>query len=71
VGPVMGRGHHGLSHGGLSPKIESQIESSHEEYIAVGPVAVAPVMRSTSRWVTIGGSSRWVQSVGPVTRRRS
>jgi hypothetical protein len=58
----MGRGHrelsHGMSHSGLSHKIESQIESSHEEYVTVGPVAVAPVTKSTSRWV---------QSVGPVS----
>jgi hypothetical protein len=58
----MGRGRCRLSHGqreswSLSPGIESQIGSSHEEYIMVGPV-----MRSTSRWVQsvspVSGSSR-------------
>jgi hypothetical protein len=59
----MGRGHRGLNHGheswGLSPEIELQLRTSHDEYIMVGPMTVAPVMRSTS-W--------WVKSVSPVTR---
>jgi hypothetical protein len=47
---------HGMSHSGLSPGIESQMESSHEEYITVGLIASHS---SHEKHVT-------VQSVGPV-----
>jgi hypothetical protein len=52
----------------LSPGIESQIESSHEECVT-GPVAVDPVTKPGP--VTHSRSSRWVQSVGPVKGNRS
>jgi hypothetical protein len=56
-------GRRGLSLGGLSHGSESQNGSSHEKDV-MGPVAVAPVTKGTSRWVPsrtvgpVGGSSR-------------
>jgi hypothetical protein len=56
---------------------ESQIGSSHEDDVTVGPVMSHGGSSHESRWVPsrtvglVGGSSRWVQSVGPVTRSRS